>query len=162
MKKFYINEKLISIGDRYKIFNQDGSIAYEVKERLFTFGKQFALYNTGGQRLAYIKQKLFRFLPRYNIYIDNQHVATVKKKFTFFVSKYDILSSHGNYVLDGDFLAWNFSISKDGNVFCSVSKNFNLFRDKYEVAIADGFSEILSLCYVIVLDAVHHSKKSRR
>lgn len=162
MKNFYINEKIFTIGDRFQIFREDGSIIYEVKEKLFTFGKQYRFYDNTGNSLAFIKQKLFRFLPSYEIYINDKLVATVKKKFTFFVKKYEIISAYGIYELTGDLLAWNFQISKDGNVFCQVSKNFNLFRDKYEVLVADGYNEILTLCLVIVLDAVHHDGSSRR
>jgi uncharacterized protein YxjI len=161
MKKFYINEKIFSIGDRFKVFNENGSIVYEVKERLFTFGKQYSLYDATGKNIGKIKQKMFRLLPRYNIYIDDKLAVTVKKRFTFFVKKYDIISPYANYQISGDIFAWNFNISKDGNVFCSVSKNFNIFRDKYEVLVGDGFSEVLSLCLVIILDAVHHDNRRR-
>jgi len=162
MKKFYINERLFTIGDRFQIFRADGSIIYEVKEKLFTFGKQYRLFNNSGKKLAFIKQKMFRLLPRYDIYLDNQLVATVKKKFSVFVKKYEIDSAYGNYRIDGDLLAWNFQILKDENVFCHVSKNFNLFQDKYEVLVSEGYNEILTLCLVIILDAVHHDGSGHR
>ncbi|HEY8395388.1 MAG TPA: LURP-one-related family protein [Bacilli bacterium] len=162
MKKFYINEKIISIGDRFKVFREDGSIIFELKEKLFTFGKQYALYDTSGRKLAFIKQKLFRLLPAYNIFVNNQLAATVKKKFSFFVPKYVVFSANGNYKVEGDLIAWNFNILKDGNVICTVSKNFNLFKDKYEVLVADGYNEILCLCLVIVFDAVHHDRRALR
>lgn len=159
MKKFYINQKMISIGDRFNVFCEDGSIVYEVKEKLFTFGKQFRLYDNHGRALAFIKQKLFRLLPLYEIHVNDKLVATVKGRFTFLVKKYDVISEYGNFTVEGDILAWNFRILKDGDVVCTVSKNFNIFRDKYEIAIADGFDEILLLCLVIIFDAVYHDRK---
>ena len=156
MKRFYINERIFTVRDRFNVYREDGSMVYEVKEKLFTFGKQYRLFDMSKRQLAFIKQKLFRLLPAYKIYVDGKHMATVKKKFSVFVNKYAIQSDYGNYRAEGDFLAWDFKIYKDDNLICTVSKNFDVFRDKYEIAVAEGYNEILLLCMVIVFDAVHH------
>jgi uncharacterized protein YxjI len=162
MKKFYVNEKFFSIGDQFDILDERQQPVYKVKEKLFTFGKQFSFINANGEQLAFCKQKLFRLMPQYQLFIRNRLVATIKKRFTVFVKKYDILSEEGTYTIEGDVFAWNFQIAKDGNVFCHVHKNFTLFKDKYEISVGEGFDEILALNLVIILDSVHHDAKSRR
>ena len=162
MKKFYIGERFFSIGDSFDIFDEGNNPVYRVKEKLLTLGKQYSLFNHKGQKLGFVKQKLFRFLPQYEIYLNDRLAAIIKKRFSFFVKKFDIESESGNYKLDGDLLAWNFKILKDNQVFCQVHKNFTIFKDRYEILVSEGFDEVFSLCLVIVLDAVFHDKKHRR
>ncbi|NLD26945.1 MAG: hypothetical protein GX661_06255 [Acholeplasmataceae bacterium] len=161
MKKFYVNEKFFSIGDQFDILDETMKPVYKVKEKLFTIGKQFYFADVSGNVLAFCKQRLFRFLPQYRLFMGERLVATVKKRFTVFVKKYDILSEDGDFTIEGDILAWNFNIKKDGNVICNVHKNYTLFKDKYEITVEDGFNEVMALSLVIILDAVHHDSKSQ-
>ena len=70
------------------------------------------MYNN---EIVYIEQKLFKLLPEYNIYLSGNYAATVKKQFTFFSNKFDIDSNMGKLEIEGDFLAHDFSIIKNGN-----------------------------------------------
>lgn len=156
MKKFYINQRIFTFGDKYDIYDEQKNVAYYVSERLFTFGKQFEVYHKTGRRVCYIKQKLFKFLPKYDLYMNDSIVATIHKKLSFVFSRYIIESRYGDFEIEGDFFAWNFKITKGGKTICSVSKNFNFFKDKYEIIIADGIDEVFALGLVIILDAIHH------
>lgn len=156
MKYFYINERVFSIGDKFDIYDENGNVAYFAKGRIFSFGKQYDIYDKSNSEVAFIKQQVFRFLPRYDLYINGEIVATIKKKFTFFYSEYDIDSQYGNFTIDGDMMAWNFNIQKDGETQCLVHKSFDLFKDKYQIEIQDDVNEIFALSLVIILDSIHH------
>jgi uncharacterized protein YxjI len=75
-----INQKKISVGDKYKIF-------------------------TDGQPSHTASRKLFRFLPEVNLFRlnDDQPVMTIKKRISFFSAKYNILrwdNRRGNDILE--------------------------------------------------------------
>jgi len=161
MKKFYVNQKWLSFGDKFDILDESGNPAYNVHEKLLSLGKQFTVYSKNNQKEAYIQQKLFKLLPKYELYMNEEIAATVSKKFTFLVSKYIITSRFGDYTIDGSVFSWNFDIIKNGNIVCNVHKNFTVFKDKYEITIHDDVNEVFILSLVIILDAIHHNNNRR-
>ena len=66
--KFYIKQKVFSIGDKFTVYDENGNDAYYVEGEFFTLGRKFHLLSTLGYELSYIEQKLFSFLPKYYIF----------------------------------------------------------------------------------------------
>lgn len=158
MKKFYVNERLFSIADKYDILDESGNVAYYGVRKLFKLFEEFSINDYKGNFVCKIKKQFTLLLPRYDLIINDRVVATVQKKFTFFVSKYDITSSYGDFTIDGDIFSWNFSIYQGSKLVCTVMKEFALFKDKYEIEVAD-FDEVIAIGLVIILDSIHHEGK---
>ena len=161
MKKFYINQKVFTIGNKYGVYNEQNQVAYNVHQKLFRLGRQFEIFNSNDQLVANIEGKILKFLPEFTLYINGQETATIKKRFSPIFAKYDIISRLGDFVVEGSFFSWNFEILRNGIRLCKVSKNFNLFRDKYEIEIEDKVDEILAISMVIIIDAIHHQNKGQ-
>lgn len=119
-------------------------------------GNKLRIYDLMDNELIYIEQKIFRFMPEYNIHSLNQHMATVKKEFTFFKPRFNINSVMGNYTMKGDFLGRDFEILKDGKVVAMVSKKWLSFSDTYMVEIDDAEDQAFMLALIIVIDQVLH------
>ena len=149
--KLYLKQKVFSWGDKFSVYDENGTPRYQVRGEVFTFGKKLHLCNLQDEELAFIHQKVFSFLPKYYISRNGTDVAAVVKHFTFFKQEYSVeglgWQVHGNFwdhayeVMDGD------------RTVASVAKRWFSWGDTYEILIPDGMDEIMALAVVLVIDA---------
>ncbi len=159
--KFYIVQKIFSIGDKFGIQDVSGNNVFNVEGKIFSIGNKLKIYDMAGNEIVYIEQKLFKLLPEYNIYLNGSYAARVKKEFTFFSNKFDIDSDMGNYEIEGDFFAHDFSITKNGNIVAEINKKWLSWGDTYEIDISDDENYAFILSMVIVIDEVLHDNKNK-
>jgi len=159
--KFYIREKIFSIGDNFSIKDVSGNDVFNVEGKIFSMGNKLRIYDMYNNEMVYIEQKLFKLLPEYNIYLKGNYAARVKKEFTFFSNRFDIDSSMGNYEIDGDFFAHDFSITKNGSTVAEINKKWVSWGDTYEINISEQENYAFILALVIVIDQVLHDNKNR-
>ena len=154
--RYLIRQKVFSFGDNFTIKNEYDEDCFIVRGKVFSFGDKLRLYNMNEQELFYIEQKLFKFLPEYNIYSNGQDVAKVKKDLAFFRQSFSIQSIYGDFSIDGNVFAHDFSIYRGGAQIAIISKKWFSFSDSYGVDIDDGVDHAFILALVIVLDQVLH------
>jgi len=158
---FYIKEKIFSIGDKFNIQDASGIDVFTVEGKVFSIGNKLRIYDMDSNEIVYIEQKLFKLLPEYNIYLNGNYAARVKKEFTFFSNRFDIDSNMGNYEIEGDFLAHDFFITKNGATVAAVTKKWFSWGDTYEIDINDQENYAFILSMVIVVDQVLHDNKNK-
>ena len=154
--RYVIRQKFFSLGDSFAIKDEMGNDVFIVRSQLLSFGKKLRIFDLLENELCYIEQKLFKFMPEYNVFIAGEHVANVKKKFTFFKQNFLITSSFGEYKIEGDFWAREFEILKNNHLVARISKQFFSFTDTYGVDIDDIEDQISNLALAIVIDMVCH------
>ena len=159
--KFYIREKIFSIGDKFSIKDVSGNDVFNVAGKVFSLGNKLRIYDMYNNEIVYIEQKIFKLLPEYNVYLSGNLAATVKKQFTFFSNKFDIDSNMGKLEIEGDFLAHDFSIIKNNSTVAMVSKKWLSWGDTYEIDISEQENYAFILAVVIVVDQVLHDNKNR-
>src|SRR5690554_3616221 len=108
--RFVVRQKIFALGDNFTIKDEQGNDRFLVRGKVFTFGNKLRLFDMSGKELYYIEQKLLQFLPEYTIYQSGRPMAKVKKELTFFKPKFNITSTLGNFNIEGNFLAMDFSI----------------------------------------------------
>ena len=156
--KFVVKQKILSLSDSFVIHDENNHPVYKVVGRLFSLGDQLTLYDMNNQEQVYIEQKLFKLLPEYHFFENRQRVAMVKKEFALFKPKFNIESEYGHYTVEGNFLAYNFRILKDGVVVAQIDKMFFAFKDTYTVEISSNekYGFLLAIC--IVIDQTVHDR----
>lgn len=157
--RYLVRQKVFSLGDKFTIKDEYGNDCFRVYGRIFSFGNKLTLTDMQDRELYYIEQKLLRFLPEYTIYQNGTAVATVKKNMTFFRPSFDISSIYGSYNIDGSFMAYDFTVFKNGSPAAIVSKQWFSFSDTYGVSISDTEDAAFLLSLVIVLDMVYHNDR---
>lgn len=154
--RYLVRQKIFSIRDKFTIKDESDNDVYYVESQLLSFGKKLRIYDLQENELSYIEQQLFRFMPEYNIYISGQPVTTIKKRFALFKNDFEISSSSGEYAVEGDFFAHEFSIYRNGNLIGGVSKKLFSFTDTYGVDVEDEKDPLTTLALAIVIDMVCH------
>jgi len=158
--EYKIRQKIFSFGDKFAIKDMNDRDMYYVHGKIFTIGNKLRILDLQNRELVYIEQKIFRFLPEYHIYMNNVHVAMVKREFSFFRPKLYIESDLGRFDVDGSVFAYDFNVRKNGRVVATVSKKFFSWTDTYKVSIDDGEDQVLMLALVIVLDQIFHDNNN--
>ncbi|MBU3111341.1 LURP-one-related/scramblase family protein [Clostridium lacusfryxellense] len=158
---FYIRQKVFSIGDKFSITDVSGNNMFNVEGKVFSLGKKLRIYDMSNNEIVYIEQKLFKLLPEYSIFFNGNYAAKVKKEFTFFSNKFNIDSNMGNYEIEGDFFAHDFSIIKNGSSIAEINKKWLSWGDTYEITINEGENYAFILALVIVVDQVLHDNKNK-
>lgn len=158
--KYYIKQRVFTFGDKYDIYDANETPCFHVKGEVFTFGDKLRLYDLSGRELYFIKRRIFTFLPKYDIYKGDELLATAFKQFTFFVSRISISSHLGNFEIQGEFLAHEFTIYKDGYPVVEIHKKWFSWGDTYEIDIKDIENVSFYLALVITIDNCIHNNKN--
>lgn len=153
---FKIRQKIFSFGDAFTITDGEDLERYQVQGKVFSLGNKLTLCDMTGKPIYYIEQQLMRLMAEYHIFQEDRKVATCKKRFTLFSSKFDIISEHGNYEVEGHPLDYRYKIYRDGQLVATVDKQFFSFSDTYGVQVTDSEDEAFILSLVIVIDQVVH------
>ena len=154
--QYKIRQKIFSLGDKFTIKDEMDRDVFFVKSRLLSFGNKLRIFDLNENEVCYIEQQLFKLMPQYNIYINGERIATIKKKFTLFKNDFEILSNKANYYVEGNIIAHEFRIFNDRKLIGQVSKKFFSLTDTYGVEVDDEEDQVLVLALVIVIDMVCH------
>ena len=150
--KLYLKQKVFSLKDKFHIYDAQQNELFYAESEFFTFGKKLHLMNNAGEEVSFIHQKVMSFLPRYFINVNGEDVAEVVKKFTFIKQKYEINGL--GWIVDGNFMAHEYTITKDGAPIATISKQWLTWGDTYEINIAEDKDTVNVLSVVLVIDAV--------
>ncbi|MDP4177770.1 MAG: LURP-one-related family protein [Bacillota bacterium] len=158
--RYQVRQKIISIGDSYSIKDEMNNDKFSVKSEVFSFGHKLYLTSLTENETAYIEQKLLNFLPTYNIYLNGNYAARMRKELTFFTPRFEIESVLGNYSITGDILSHDFEILKNNIPVAQVSKAWISLSDTYGVDISDSENQAFILSLIIILDEVMYSNNN--
>lgn len=156
--KLYIKQKVFSFGDKFTVKDAQGNDKYFVQGEVFSWGKKLHIFDNAGREVAFIKQEVWSLMPRFYVLIDNEVVAEIVKKFTFFVSEYTI--DPMGWKVYGQIMDHDYEIKKGNKTVVRIRKEWFTWGDSYELNIADEKDEILALAVVLVIDCVIANQNS--
>jgi uncharacterized protein YxjI len=162
--RYHIRERAWSLTESFVVRDEAGQVVFDIKGKFFHIGDDLVMYDRfTGQPLVHIKQRILSLLPRYEIYRNNQHWASIHEQFRFFGERFKVDGDNGMvFHINGDIWRWNFTVSDDnGNLLAQIGRQFSLFRDSYAINVAQGVDApfIIALAIVIEMVKEHHEKK---
>ncbi|HLP47799.1 MAG TPA: LURP-one-related family protein [Candidatus Kapabacteria bacterium] len=162
LKKYILNRKPM-LQDQFVIRDETNTPVFNVIGKILSIGDKLSFKELSGKELVYISQELISLTPRYKIYREKKQIATIVKKITLFKPVYIInIPGQDDYKVVGDFLEYEFTITKKGREVAYISKNFFSWYDSYGVAIVPGEDDILILAAVVVIDLVSQESRDRQ
>jgi uncharacterized protein YxjI len=69
-------------------------------------------------------------------------------------------SASGQFVAQGSFLGWQYTISQGERVVAALSKQ-GILPSTFEVDTADGEDDLFLLCLVLAIEQIHRERKRR-
>lgn len=164
MKRFYIKQKIFAITDRYKVYDESQSVLYHIESKFLSITHKMNFYRTKDSMHLYtLRRQLFTLLPKYFISTpDDKDIATVVKKLTFLNHRLEISSELGNFTMEGNFLAHDFSVNHNGTTVLDFHKKWISFGDVYEITIYNEEMIEFLLALVILIDDCLHDENRRK
>jgi len=153
--RYQIRQKIFSLRDNFTIKDQFGNNCYQVTGKIMALGDKLYFNDMEGNNLIYIEQKLWRLLAEYNMFENDEKIATVKRKFSF-RPRFDITSKFGEITLDGNYWQHEFSIKRENYTMADVSKKWFSLSDTYGIEVYDTENTEFILALAIVIDQVLH------
>lgn len=144
-------QKLFSWFDSYDIFDENGNTIYTVKGKP-SWGHLFKIYDRDGNELATLKQKIWTFLPKFEMYLSDTLIGTIKKEFTFIKPKFDI--DYNGWEIEGDWAEWDYTIVNSyGSEIAVIEKKIWNWTDTYSIDVKNPQDALMALMVVISIDA---------
>ncbi|RWR04382.1 LURP-one-related family protein [Siminovitchia fortis] len=152
MKKLYIKQKVLSMGGRFNVKDEQGQDVYLVEGSFMRIPKTFIIRNTKGEEVASITKKTFSFLPTFFVNAGGREVLMIKKRFSFLKARYTIDTA--GIEVRGNWWDMNFEVFQNGEIAGAVGKEWFTWGDSYQVQIEKGEMETILIALVVAIDCV--------
>jgi uncharacterized protein YxjI len=169
MNTYYINQKILSLQDRYYIYDENQQPILQIIGNtlggnldkffgsFFSIGYDIHINNLDGEEIFLIKKKKGFIWENYDIFIYGSKCASIHREKDWFKAKFNINSVYGNYTFSGNSLARNFTILKDGKVVAKIQKKTLSIKDAYELCVYEEDKFQLFIASVIAIDNACHN-----
>jgi len=152
----YLISRRWSMLQDFDITAESGDLCYHVRGN-FGFTQALTVTEPTGQRTAQITRT--PFTTRHQVIIDGQQVAEVRHQFLGW-NNCTVDATSGQFVAQGNFLGWEYTISKEERVVATLSKQ-GILPSTFEVDTADGEDDLFLLCLVLAIEQIHRERKRR-
>ncbi len=161
--RYYIKQKVFSIGDKFDIFDENQNPVYHVEGKFFSISNKLRFLDVNDGEILNAKRKILSFFPTYYMYDESgTEVAMIRKKISFLGSKFVFNFKGKPMMITGNLFAHDFSIEDEGMSIVSVQKKYISWGDTYEINIDESHDTELFLFAVVILDQIlHEGSKSR-
>lgn len=148
--KLYFKQRFFSWFDSYDIYYEGGSVAYTVEGKL-SWGHCLHILDSRGQHIATVKQQVLTFLPKFDLYVGERCIGTIRKEFTFFHPSFTM--DFCGWTVEGSFMEWDYTIQDGPRTVASISKELFNWTDTYTIDMADPGDALYALMVVLAIDA---------
>jgi len=157
---YFLKQRVLALGDRFKIVDEEGVPRFWVKGGIFTLGDRLRFYDTEGNELAFIKQKVFSFKKRYQVFRQGRLWARILKDITLFKDRFTIdVDGPDDYRVRGDITDHRYAVVSRGRPVAFVSKKWFSWGDSYKIDIDPAEDEVLILIAAVVIDMASHDEE---
>lgn len=162
MKHFYMKQKVFSIRDKYKVYDENQNVIFHCEGTFFSISQKMKFVETStGSDLFLFRRKVLSFLPTYFVYdMEDKKIAKISRKFTFVKPKLEIDSDFGMFTVEGNYFQLNFTVTNDGKEVATVQKKWISWGDSYEIVIQDESNYKFLVAMIILIDRIFHEQKS--
>ena len=120
--KLYFKQRFFSWFDSYNIYYEGGDVAYTVEGKL-SWGHCLHILDPRGQHIATVKQQVLTFLPKFDLYVGERCIGTIRKEFTFFHPSFTM--DFCGWTVEGSFMEWDYTIQDGPRTVASISKELD-------------------------------------
>lgn len=149
--KLYFKQRFFSWFDSYDIYLEDGSTFYTVEGQL-SWGHCLHILDDAGRHIATVKEQVLTLLPRFDFYIGDERVGTLKREFTFLSPAYDLDCC--GWRVTGNWLEWDYQIlRRDGSTAAVIRKELFHWTDTYTIETEYDEDALCALMVMLAIDA---------
>lgn len=156
--KLYIKDKLLSARRNMHVLDEKGQPYLLIKGKLFSITHKRTIADLNGKPLFYVRRKFFHIMPKAFIYDANHNLyAKITKKFSI-KQNFEIKGYCGNINVEGNIIAWHFSLIKDGKSIGTITKKFSAIVDSFELEVNHQEDAAFLVAFIAALDNIYDAK----
>lgn len=156
--KLLFKQRFFSWFDSYDIYKENGEKEYTVEGKL-GWGHKLHILNKYGEHIATVKQVVFTVMPRFELYVGDNHIGSLRRKMSFLKPHYEI--DFNGWSVTGNLFEWDYSIVNPvGETVATVSKELFNFTDTYSIETDKDEDALYALMVTLAIDAEKCSRKS--
>ncbi|MCD2256914.1 LURP-one-related/scramblase family protein [Agrilactobacillus fermenti] len=153
MRNLYIKQKIISLGEKFTVVDEQQQPVYRVEGSFLKIPKRFKILDNNGNQVGLITKKVISVLPKFFVEVkDRPEVVTITKKLTLLRAKYQIEAK--GLAVQGNWWDMDFEVRQGRNLIAAIHKKWISWGDTYELQITDESYEQLIVSLVIAIDRV--------
>ena len=157
--KLCFKQRFFSWFDSYDIYDAStGATAFTVEGKL-AWGHCLHILDAQGRHIATVKERVLTFLPKFDLYIGERSIGTIRKELTLFRPAF-VLDFNG-WRVQGSFLEWDYTIEDAaGRTVARIAKELLRWTDTYTIDVPDARDALCALMVVLAIDAEKCSRGS--
>lgn len=160
--KYILTQKLISIGADYTILDENKDKKFIVDGKLFSIGERLYFKDAQGNTIFKLKKKLIKLTDTYTIEKEGKSYAKLRKEmFTIIKDKFEIETPYGEIKVKGNFIDYDYTFKLDKKEIASVSKKFITIRDKYVIDVKNFDDHALIVACAVIIDMICHNNENK-
>lgn len=158
MSRLYINHAYMSMQNRMIVKTASGKDKYLIVGKWGRARDALSLYAMNGDRLVEAKQTMLSIFPKFDFYVNDQKLGSVKKIPGFHGLKQPYyLFSHLNWFISGDFVEQQYVVRHHTEVVMHVEKHYSFQGDFYILDIEK--EEYAPICCLLAVIIDHYSSE---
>ena len=147
--KYYFKENFRFLYADGALYDSNNNPVYTYRNQTILF-PQIDLYRYG-EKVGHVKKNFTFFLNRYDIVLGNRLVDSLQQKFTLFVK--ELVLERLGWTIRGNFLALNYEIyDANNNIICKVDQELFHLTRHYYVNVMDESQELLIILLVLAIN----------
>lgn len=156
--KLLFKQRFFSWFDSYDIYDIAGNTVFTVEGKL-AWGHCLKIFDQAGREIGTVKERILTFLPKFELYLGDQHVGCITKEFSLFTPRFSI--DCNGWRVEGSFWEWDYNIvDASGRAVATVSKELFNWTDTYVIDVNDPKDALCALMLVLAIDAEKCSRDS--
>ena len=155
--KLLFKQRMFSWFDSYDIYDEQGNTVYVLKGQL-SWGHCLKIFDACGNEVGTVKERIFTFLLKFEVYLGGNYLGCIQKELSFFKPRYDI--DYNGWHIEGNLFEWDYTIQDGaGMPVAVISKQLFNWTDTYEIDVRLPQDALVSLMFVLAIDAEKCSRK---
>lgn len=159
--KLYIREKMLSVLDSFDVRDEKGKVQYKIKKK-FTpaIGLKMFIYDETGKELACIKEKNISVKPKFRVFVDGEHTATISKKIVALTPRYEV--DELGWKIKGNLLEHNYKIEGKSGEVMRIRKERLKLTDSFVMTFSETANIPEALATVVAIDFIMDKDEETR
>jgi uncharacterized protein YxjI len=156
MVRLFIKEEYMSMQNRMIVKDESGKDTYLIVGKWGRAGDALSIYSLDGTRLAEAKQKKLSLFPTFDLKVNGEKVASIKKRPGLHGIKQPYFTvSKLHWLVTGNFTEQRYSVTHHSKIVMRVEKNYSFIGDFYALRIEK--EEMAPICCLLAVIIDHYS-----
>ncbi|MFD9338215.1 LURP-one-related/scramblase family protein [Streptomyces sp. NPDC060028] len=135
--KYLVRDKALTVGDDYRIEDEDGRHAFLVDGKALRVRDTLELKDPDGRILITLREKIFAFRDAMTLERDDRRLAVIRRKrFSLLRNHFLVTLVEGTELdISGRILDREFKVEYDGELLALISRQWYRIRETYAVDV---------------------------